>query len=327
MRRETVDTGVCDRVRALESSGEKLEIALLVLNWNGADLLRRHLPQVQAAAAAASVPTRAFVIDNASEDDSRQVVAGFDDVGWLAIPDNRKLLAYNDAARAIDCTAFMVLNNDLSPPADAVDRLWEVMRDQPDVIAVGGLMQNDATGEAESGPTTLHWEREWVIDPTGRRHGEDPVDVAYVSGGAALFRRDAFLEVGGFWDGLPSMYWEDVELGVRAWMHGWRSVFQPGVVFPHESGATTKQSMSDRRRSAGVYRNQRLMYVSQLLDGDDLRDWLRGELRRNIRKPWLWVAALTVLPRLRAALRQRRRLRQACGKPTVRELERHWSEG
>jgi hypothetical protein len=69
------------------------------------------------------------------------------------------------------------------------------------------------------------------------------------------------------------------------------------------------------------------MYVSQLLDGDDLRDWLRGEARRNMRKPWLWGAALTVLPLLPAALRQRRRLRAACGNVTVRDLERRWSGG
>jgi GT2 family glycosyltransferase len=309
----------------LPEADDKIEIALLVLNWNGADLLRRHLPAVVAAAHTASVPTKAFVVDNASEDDSRAVVEQFEDVGWVAIPENRKLVAYNDAARAIDCTAFMVLNNDLSPPPDTVDVLWNVMRDQPDVFAVTGAMQNHATGETESGPTTLHWDRQWVIDPTGRPHGDEPVDVAYVSGGASLIRRDLFLEVGGFWDALPSMYWEDVELGLRAWLHGYRSVFQPGLVFPHESGATTKASISDFRRSAGVYRNQGLTYVSQLLHGRDLRDWLGGEARRYLRKPWLFLAAFTILPRLPAALRQRRRLRQAVGQPTVRDLEGRWS--
>jgi GT2 family glycosyltransferase len=270
------------------------------------------------------VPTRAYVIDNASEDASRAVVDEFDDVEWLAIPENKKLLAYNDAARAIDCTAFMVLNNDLSPPPETIDALWPVMRDQPDVFAVTGLMQNRETGEPESGPTTLRWEHHWEIDPTGRAYGDAPVDVAYVSGGASLIRRDLFLQIGGFWDALPSMYWEDVELGLRAWLHGYRCVFQPGLVFPHESGATTKESISDLRRSAGVYRNQGLTYVSQLLHGRDLLDWMGGEARRYLRKPWLFVAAFTLLPRLPAALRQRRRLRAACGTPRVHDLEQRW---
>jgi GT2 family glycosyltransferase len=300
------------------------QIALLVLNWNGASLLREHLPAVVTAARAASVPTRVVVVDNASEDDSKAVVDSLDDVDWFPVAENKKLLAYNDAAQAIECEAFMVLNNDLSPPPETVDALWSVMRDQPDVFAVTGLMQNRDTGEWESGPTTLHWERHWVIDPTGRTHDTKPVDVAYVSGGASLIRRDLFLEIGGFWDALPSMYWEDVELGLRAWLHGYRRVFQPGLVFPHESGATTKQSISDFRRSAGVYRNQGLTYVSQLLHGRDLRDWLGGETRRYLRKPWLFLAAFTILPGLPAALRQRRRLRAAVGQPRVRELEQRW---
>src|SRR3954469_20849526 len=287
------------RIEGLDIGRETVEalapqIALLVLNWNGADLLRKHLPAVVDAARAASVPTKAYVIDNASQDDSRAVVEQLEDVGWLAIAENKKLLAYNDAARAIECEAFMVLNNDLSPPRETVDALWNVMRDQPDVFAVTGLMQNRDSGEPESGPTTLRWERQWVIDPTGRKHDDQPVDVAYVSGGASLIRRDLFLKIGGFWDALPSMYWEDVELGVRAWLHGYRCVFQPGLVFPHESGATTKAEISDFRRSAGVYRNQGLTYVSQLLHGRDLRDWLGGEARRYLRKPWLFLAAFTI---------------------------------
>jgi GT2 family glycosyltransferase len=314
-------------VEALAPGPDKPEIALLVLNWNGADLLRDHLPAVVEAARAASVATRVVVVDNGSADDSKAVVAAQDGVDWFPLDENRKLIAYNAAARAIDCSAFMVLNNDLSPPAETVDVLWNVMRDQPDVFAVTGAMQNRETGETESGPTTMRWERHWEIDPAGRPHDDQPVNVAYVSGGASLIRRDLFLEIGGFWEALPSMYWEDVELGVRAWMHGYRSVFQPGLVFPHESGATTKQSMSDFRRSAGVYRNQGLMYVSQLVHGRDLRDWLGGEARRYVRKPWLFLAALAVLPRLPAALRQRRRLRQTSGKPTVRELEAGWSAG
>jgi GT2 family glycosyltransferase len=304
---------------------ERIDVALLVLNWNGAHLLRRHLPAVVAAAQAASVPTRAFVIDNASEDESAAVVAEFHDVEWVPMDENLKLVAYNEAARRIDCQAFMVLNNDLSPPRDAVDRLWPTLRDNLDVFAVGGLVRNTATGETDSGPTALHWEREWNVDASGLAGAEDVINVGYVSGGASLIRREMFLQIGGFWTLLPSMYWEDVELGLRAWTHGWRSVFDPRPVFEHESGSTTKESISDSRRSFGVFRNRRLAHVALLLDKRDLRDWLKGELLRSLRKPYYWPAWLTVLPRLGAAIRQRRTLQAQCGDVTVAELERRWS--
>src|SRR3954454_2248648 len=258
--------GLASYLRAVSSAREPIDVALLVLNWNGAHLLRRHLPQVVEAARAASVPTRAFVVDNASEDDSEAVVSALGEVGWVPMASNLKLIAYNEAAKQIDCKAFMVLNNDLSPPRDAVERLWPTLRDNPEVFAVGGLVRNTDTGETDSGPTALRWEHEWNVYASGLAGSEDVINVGYVSGGASLIRRDMFLELGGFWPLLPSMYWEDVELGLRAWLHGWRSVFDPGPVFEHESGSTTRHSISDSRRSFGVYRTRRLGHVALLLD-------------------------------------------------------------
>lgn len=312
-------------LRAVSSTDEPIDVALLVLNWNGAELLRRHLPQVVEAARAASVPTRAYVVDNASSDDSRAVVAEFPEVEWLPMPDNLKLVAYNHAARSVECEAFMVLNNDLSPPRDAVDTLWPTLRDNPHVFAAGGLVRNSETDEIDSGPTALRWEGEWNVYAQGLGDAGGPISAGYVSGGASLIRRSMFLELGGFWELLPSMYWEDVELGLHAWLHGWRSVFDPRPVFDHESGATTKQAISDRRRSFGVYQNRRLMHVALLLDDRDLRAWIRAELRRSLRKPYYWPAALTLLPRLRAAIRRRRALRAKLGAVSVSELERRWA--
>jgi GT2 family glycosyltransferase len=304
------------------------DVALLVLNWNGADLLRRHLPAVVEAARRATVPTRAYVIDNASADDSRAAIAEFPDVELVALPENRRLQGYNDAVRGIGCRAFMALNNDISPAPDAVDRLWETLSSGPDVFAVGGLVRDVAEGRVESGPTGARWEGEWILEPTGlagERAGAH--DVAYVSGGAALYDRERFLALGGFWENLPSLYWEDVDLCLAAWAHGWRSVFRPDVEFEHESGATVKRTISPRRLEFGVYRNRRLVHLALLLDGADLRGYLAAEARRSLRKPYYWPAALTLLPRLPAALRRRRALRRACGPVTVAELRRRWEPG
>jgi GT2 family glycosyltransferase len=301
-----------------------LDVALMVLNWNGADLLRRHLPAVVAASRSSSLRTAVHVIDNGSTDESSEVVAGFPDVELIGLPDNRKLLAYNDAARKLDCQAILLLNNDLSPPPDAVDLLWDAMHADSSIFAVGGLVLDVAEDRVESGPTAARWERQWVLEPDALAGAAEPIDVTYVSGGAGLFRREMFVRLGGFWEALPALYWEDVDLGLRAWLHGWRSVFHPGVTFQHESGSTVKRSISPRRVEFGGYRNRRLIHLAVLLDGRDLRDFLRGEARRSLRKPYYWPAALSLAPRLPAALRQRRRLRRACGPVSVAELQRRW---
>ena len=296
----------------------------MVLNWNGADLLRHHLPAVLAAAKQASADVRVYVIDNASEDDSLEVIRSFEDVEAIAFADNRRLHAYNEAARLIDCTAFMMLNNDVSPAADVIDPMWQTLLADPSVFAVGGEVIDIASGELDSGPTSAHWDRQWVLEPSSLAGATEPINVAYVSGGAGLYRRDMFLTMRGFWDALPGLYWEDVELGLRAWLHGWRSVFHPAVRFDHASGSTVRRSLNPYVREFRTYQNVRLTHWALLLDGGDLRDYLGGELRRSLRKPYYYATVLTMVGFLRAVGRRRRMLRRRCGPVTVAELQARW---
>ena len=114
---------------------------------------------------------------------------------------------------------------------------------------------------------------------------------------------------------------------LRAWLHGWRSVYHPEVTADHESGSTIKRSIRPLRRAVGTYRNRRLTHLALVLDPADLRDYARGELHRSLRQPYLWPAALTLLPRAPAAVRRRRALVARCGRVSVAELEARWNAG
>jgi GT2 family glycosyltransferase len=303
----------------------RAQIALMVLNWNGADLLRRHLPAVLRAAERSPVDARVYVIDNASTDDSREAIASFAEVESIAFAENRRLHAYNRAVAGVDADAFMMLNNDVSPGAELIAPMWEALNADASVFAVGGDVVDTASGLLDSGPTSARWASQWVIEPAGLAGAAGPVDVAYVSGGAGLYRREMFLALGGFWDALPGLYWEDVELGLHAWLHGWRSVYHPAVRFDHESGSTVRRALNPYWREFRTYQNVRLAHLSLLLEDADLRDYLRGELRRSLRKPYYYPAALTLLSRLPAVLARRRELRRRCGRVSVAELQARWA--
>ena len=160
----------------------------------------------------------------------------------------------------------MMLNNDVSPAADCVAPMWRTMCADGDVFAVGGEVIDIASGRVDSGPTAARWQHQWVLEPTALEGASGPIDVAYVSGGAGLYRREMFLELGGFWDALPGLYWEDVELGLRAWLHGWRSVFHPAARFDHASGSTVRRAVNPRVREFRTYQNVRLTHWALLLD-------------------------------------------------------------
>lgn len=297
----------------------------MVLNWNGADLLRRHLPAVLESARRAPLAVRVCVIDNASEDDSREVVRSFDGVELIALDRNRRLHAYNEAVAMVDCQAFMMLNNDVSPAADVLGPMFEAMSVDASIFAVGGEVVDTLSGRLESGPTGASWRHAWVLEPGAFAGAERPVNVAYVSGGAGLYRRSMFLAMGGFWELLPGLYWEDVELGLRAWMHGWRSVFHPQARFDHESGATVRRHLNPLRRQIGTYQNIRLTHWSLLLDRRDLRDYLSNELRVSLTRPYYHPAYLSMARFASRVARRRRQLEAECGVVSVAELQKRWS--
>lgn len=64
-----------------------------------------------------------------------------------------------------------------------------------------------------------------------------PTEVGWVSGGALIVRRSAFENVGGF-DPQFFLYWEDIDLGKRLSLLGWRLVYFPGIQVVHERGGS-----------------------------------------------------------------------------------------
>jgi GT2 family glycosyltransferase len=72
---------------------------------------------------------------------------------------------------------------------------------------------------------------------TPREHPKafDPVsgETTWCSGAAALIRRTAFDEIGGFDERLFFMYCEDVDLSWKLWLRGWKCIYVRDAVVRH----------------------------------------------------------------------------------------------
>jgi GT2 family glycosyltransferase len=228
-----------------------LQVAAVVVNWNGADHLATCLDSLLAQD---HRDLDVVVIDNASTDASREVLAGY--LGRVRVvwnPTNRGFAgAVNDGLTVADAAdAVLTVNPDVVARPDYVRRVVEVLRSRERCGAVQGKLVRTAT--APSGAP--------VIDTTGhvafrtrlfRNRGEGEVDrgqfevadeVFGVSGALALYRRamldDVAIEVDGrreVFDEDLFAFWEDVDLDWRAQMHGWEAWYEPTAVAVHERG-------------------------------------------------------------------------------------------
>lgn len=96
----------------------------------------------------------------------------------------------------------------------------------------------------------------------------------WVSGGAMMIKKDLFLRLGGF-DEKYFMYFEDVDLCLRARKEGWKVLFQPKAKIFHKSG----QSFSDNRQKKKYYYNSQAYYI-----------------RKNFGLIWEWAVKILRLP-------------------------------
>jgi GT2 family glycosyltransferase len=109
--------------------------------------------------------------------------------------------------------------------------------------------------------------------------------------------------LGGFSDAYSPFYWEDADLGYRAWKRGWKSLYQPAGTVYHQHASSIskiKSSFVDRIKTRnalfflwrniedmGLVRDHRLWLPLVLarrgIVGDRafLRGWLDAYLRRN----------------------------------------------
>jgi GT2 family glycosyltransferase len=182
-------------------------------NWNGGEHLARALESLRAQ----TVEVEVVVADNGSSDGSDAMVAErFPEVRLLRLGENRGFgTALNRAVEAHPADAIVLLNNDAAAEPRFVEALLDGLGAGVDSVA-GVMQQEDDPGSIDSAGV--------VADRTlmgfDYLHGE-PVEAATSApaplgptGGAALYRREAFEAVGGF-DERIFLYYEDLDLALR----------------------------------------------------------------------------------------------------------------
>ncbi len=245
-----------------------MRAGVYIPNWNGGEHLARALESLRAQ----TVEVEVVVADNGSSDGSDQMVAErFPEVRLLRLGENRGFgTALNRAVEAHPNDAIVLLNNDAAAEPRFVEALLDGLGAGVDSVA-GVMLQERDPGLIDSAGV--------VADRTlmgfDYLHGE-PIEKAAgaadplgPTGGAALYRREAFEAVGGF-DERIFLYYEDLDLALRLAARGGGSRLAPEARALHAYSASlgagsgakyarTGWSRGYMLRRYGVMRDPRLM--------------------------------------------------------------------
>jgi len=221
-----------------------MKATIIIINHNGCDLLARSIPAaVQASDKAGGYPV--VVADDGSTDDSIAFLCRtFPEVRVLALPRRGFGETCNAGVAVVETEVAVLLNNDVVVTPEFLEPLLADLA-QPDVFAVGCKFLNpdgsltDTLGNRTSGTwrgpfLSIHHE-------TRAERLEGTCPQLYANGGAMAFCRDKWQALGGFDPLYHPFYWEDVDLGYRAWGRGWRVLYEPASVVYHDQGSTMKR--------------------------------------------------------------------------------------
>jgi len=236
--------------------------SIIVLNWNGRDLLTQGLPSILEAVRVDGRPHEIMVVDNGSSDDSVEYIRkSFPAVRVLALGKNRGFADGNNAGvQAAKHDVVILLNNDMVVDENFLSPLLGGFG--PETFAVSSQIfhQDPSQKREETGKTTAVFRR-GMIDYAHREMESASFPrkyypVFWAGGGSSAFHREKFLSLGGFSDLYSPAYVEDTDLSYQAWKRGWEVLLAPESIVYHKHRASAKRRFRASELQILVARNQ-----------------------------------------------------------------------
>lgn len=219
------------------------QVSIIIPNWNGKELLRECLDSLEKQT---DKDFEIIVVDNGSKDYSIEYLTNnYPEITIVKLDKNYGFAkAINEGVKKSKAKYVVFLNNDTIVDKDWVKNLVEMAERYPEVISINSKLLNfydrkkidglgievNEVGQA----TSIGWEQ------INKGNFEEPFYIFGATGGAALFKRQEFVELGMF-DENFFMYSEEVDFAFRAQFSGFKSLFCPLALVYHKHKASASK--------------------------------------------------------------------------------------
>lgn len=243
----------------MKETQHEVVLSFVLLNYNNSGYTTQCIKSIDSAVV---VPHEIIVVDNASSDESLNILSKYEGIRLLKSPTNRGFTGgNNDGARIAGGKYIVILNNDTTLYNSNINELPGILASHGPWDVVGGkIVGMDGKPQTSGGyePTLLHlllhfaaycykyfplpfvrgiWLSSW-------NHNQVK-EVDWASGCFFAMDREKFMELGGFDENI-FIYLDEVELHKRIRAMGGRIYLHPNVIIHHYGGVTwsTKNHIS-----------------------------------------------------------------------------------
>ena len=271
-----------------------MRVAVVILNWNGREMLERYLSSVEFSRDDADV----IVADNASTDDSLAYVeSNFPNVRIIRLDDNYGFAdGYNRAIKQVDAEYYVLLNSDvevtsgwLSSIIDYMDAHPDVAACQPKLLSVADRSSFEYAGASGGFIDKYGYPfcRGRVFETVEHDNGQydDVTDIFWATGACMIVRSADYWAAGGL-DARFFAHSEEIDLCWRLRRMGRRICCFPQSIVYHVGGGTLPKNSA--MKTYLNFRNNLTMLYKNLPE---------RELRHVMRVRW-WLDYLAVVKTL-----------------------------
>lgn len=255
-----------------------MKCSVIILNWNGAEMLRRYLPSV-VHNSQCTMQREIIVADNGSTDESEAVVHEFKDVRWVAFDKNYGFAeGYNRIINQVDSEYVVLLNSDVEVAESWLEPLLQALDEDPTIAAVQPKVLSWLSKENGDQPISfeyagaagglMHWLgypycRGRVFSMIEKDQGQydEPADIFWATGACMCVRTNIYKELGGL-DASFFAHQEEIDLCWRMRRKGYRLMCIPSSVVYHLGGGAL--NYEHPRKTFLNFRNNLLMLYKNL---------------------------------------------------------------
>lgn len=243
-------------------------VTIIIPNYNGhaflKDCLEALTPQLRE-------DIHVLVVDNGSTDESVSYLKSYEGIEMLLLPENTGFCgAVNAGIKASRTKYVILLNNDTKVLPGYVDGLIAAMEKDERIFSGSARMLQMHVPELIDDAGDEYCALGWAF---ARGKGkpasayEKHTEVFAACGGASIYRRAVFDEI-GYFDDHHFAYLEDIDIGYRARIFGYRNVYVPEAKVLHfgsgSSGSrynTFKVKLSSRNSVYLPWKNMPLVQL------------------------------------------------------------------
>lgn len=218
---------------------QEKKVTVVIPNYNGKKYIRDCMDSLKAQQEAFDI----LVVDNGSTDGSLEILQQeYGEAKVISLKENTGFCAAVNLGIKESKTPYVILlNNDTIVKDGFVKTLVEAVEAADDIFSVSAMMlsmqDESIIDDAGDGYCILGWAYARGKGRPAEQY-EKRKEIFSACGGAAIYRKNIMEEI-GYFDENHFAYLEDVDIGYRARIFGYRNFYEPGAKVIHAGSATS----------------------------------------------------------------------------------------